>query len=97
MVYSPTVYAIKFTQVMLRDNRLPILGEIREALISCWGPQYGFGILNQQPIPENVTKEIIALIQTKNNDLDDVQRNIEAYLNEAKLQRDQLLKPKIER
>ena len=44
---------LKFTHAFLQPNRLPILGEVRDALTSTWGPRYGWGILNQQLLQDN--------------------------------------------
>ncbi len=91
----PNRIAIKFLHVALPENRLPLLGEIREALTSAWGNNYGWGILNQMVLPESESKKIADSIKTSKNDLDEVKKNLEAYLIEAKVQRDAFSKNKV--
>jgi hypothetical protein len=85
---------LKFIHIMHAPNRLPMIGEIRDALIAIWGPKYGVGILNQLYLPEDISEKIISLIQDRKNDLDDIKRNFTVYLNEARLYRDEAAKLK---
>ena len=75
---------------MLPENRLSILGEIREALVSVWGPSYGWGVLNQVFLPDIESKKTVNSIRSVKNDLKDIQKDLDHYLIEAKLQRDLL-------
>lgn len=34
---------IKFVHALALEHRIPILGEVRDALTSAWGPRYGSG------------------------------------------------------
>lgn len=85
---------MRFIHVMHSENRPPLLGEIRDILISIWGPKYGFGILNQQPIPHDLSEKILEIINARKNDLEEVQKGLEIYLDEAKILREQALKEK---
>jgi hypothetical protein len=91
----PNRIAIKFLNVSLPENRLPILGEIREALISVWGTNYGWGILNQVVLAEIESKKIVDSIKVAKNDLNEVQRNIDTFLIEAKVQREAISRKKV--
>jgi len=82
---------IELTHVMLRENRPPILGPIRDALISTWGTRYGLGILNQQIMPEHASEVIISAIESCHNDLADVRENLDRLLEEARDRRNALL------
>ena len=79
---------LKFNYVFLQSNRLPILGEVRDALTSAWGPRYGWGILNQQLLQDNPTETIIKAVRSRHNDLSEIQINIDQHLDEAKSKRD---------
>src|SRR5208337_3521796 len=81
----PHRIAIKFVHVALPENRLPVLGEIREALISAWGTtKYGTNILNEAALPESESQKIVDAIQAGKNDLDEVLKDLETYLIQAK-------------
>lgn len=79
---------LKFTHAFLQPNRLPILGEVRDALTSTWGPRYGWGILNQQLLQDNPAETIIKSIRSRHNDISEVQLSIDQFIDEAKSQRD---------
>ncbi len=85
---------VKFPHVILPENRPPVLGEIRDALTSTWGPKYGWGILNQSVLPDSAAATILKSIQSCPNDLARIQANLEQYLAEASLQRELLSRPK---
>lgn len=90
----PYRITIKFIHVMLPDNRPPVLGEIRDALTDEWTPRYGWGILNQRLITGVNAKKIVRVIQRQQNDLAEIKANLEHYLEETKLKRDEAAKPK---
>src|SRR3989442_367904 len=79
---------IRFTHVLLPENRPPILGEIRETLTSAWGPQYGWGILNQHLLLDDPAERIIKAIRSRRNDLEEIRSNLDRYLADAKIQRE---------
>src|SRR4030042_2892101 len=67
---------IKFIHILSVDQRIPILGQVRDALTSAWGPSYGWGILNQQLLTENTAETIIKAIRSSPNNLSAVESNI---------------------
>lgn len=79
---------IKFLIVLLPDNRIPLLGEIRDALISAWGTNYGLGILNQQVLPENSANIIVNNVKRQSNAIQNYIENLEKLLEEAKQKRE---------
>jgi hypothetical protein len=85
---------IKFVHVLARDQRVQLLGEIRDTLTSSWGPKYGWGILNQQVLPNDSADTIIRAIQSRPNCLTEVESNIEQLLQEARQEREIVSKEK---
>ena len=75
---------IRFTHALTEEDRIPILGEVRDALTSAWGPRYGWGILNQQVLPEPAADTISKAIRTRPNSLSAVMSNIDQLRAEAK-------------
>lgn len=81
---------IKFTYLMLPDNRPPVLGQIRDALISsAAGTSYGMCILNQTVLPDGPADTILQVINSQQNDLNRIIENIDLYLKVAKTARAQ--------
>ncbi|MBE0517113.1 MAG: hypothetical protein IBX41_06985 [Methanophagales archaeon] len=78
---------IKFTHVLDGDQRIPILGEVRDALTSEWGPKYGWGILNQQLLVDEPAEIIVRAMRSQSNSLSEIISNLDQYLEEAKQQR----------
>ena len=91
-VFDDDVYPhripIRFSHFMRPEHRLPILGDVREALISQWGSKWGLGVRDQRPLSGENTETIAGAIRSQPNDLQGVEASIEQYLAEAKLQRD---------
>ena len=79
---------IRFTHILAKDQRIPILGEVRNALTSAWGPKYGWGILNQQVLTNDTANIIINAILSRPNSLTDFESNTEQLLQEAKQDRE---------
>jgi len=75
---------IKFVHFLNVEQRIPILGEVRDALTSAWGPRYGWGILNQQVLPDAAAETIIKAIRSRPDSLSAIESNIEQLLAEAK-------------
>lgn len=90
----PHRISIKFVHVILPQDRLPILGEVRDVLILEWGALYGWGILNQHVLSNSPAKTIIEAIRSHRNDLAEIQANLQRYLAEARLQREATPKQK---
>jgi len=78
---------MRFIHALSPENRVPVLGEVREALTSVWGPYYGWGILNQQVLTEPVAGVIVKAIRSRPNNLSEIQSNIEQLMAEAHQQR----------
>jgi len=80
---------IEFVQLLSPEDRAPILGDMREALIAkSGGASYGFLILNQVLIEGRTAKTIIDGIRSKPNRITEYAKNLTAYLQEANLKRD---------
>lgn len=79
---------IKFQCILNKNQRIPILGEIRDVLISAWGNRYGWGILNQQLLTGSSAERIIATLEEHPNNLTQTEQNIEQLLQEARQQRE---------
>ena len=74
---------LKFRQILAKTDRIPILGEIREILVSQWGNSYGWGILNQQLLTDSSAEKIITAFISRPNNLAQVQLSLEQFLQEA--------------
>jgi hypothetical protein len=85
---------IKFHQVLAKSDRIPILGEIRDVLISAWGNSYGWGILNQSVLTNSAANKVLRAFSTRPNNLVQTQSNIQQLLEDAKQQREN---PKIKK
>jgi hypothetical protein len=83
----PYRISIKFRCVLNKNQRIPILGEIRDILISEWKNRYGWGILNQQLLTGSSAERIIAAVEERPNNLAQTEQNIEQLLQEANQQR----------
>jgi len=75
---------IKFVHALNPENRIPILGEVRDALTSSWGPKYGWGILNQQVLTNIAAETILKVIQSRPNNLSEIESNLKQLLVEVK-------------
>jgi len=79
---------IKFVHVLRRDQRVPILGEVRDTLTSAWGPKYGWGILTQR-ILENVQADtLVKAITSRPNDLTQIEADLATLLLDARQERE---------
>jgi hypothetical protein len=83
---------LKFVHAILPENRPLVLGEVRDALTAAWGPGYGYGILAQLVLPEIAGETIIKTMQTRANDLAEIQANLDQYLDQARRQREVVTK-----
>lgn len=83
---------IKFLIILSTENRIPVLGEVRDALINSWGTSYGWGILNQQELPEEAEIIIINAFKNEKNDLKLYQDKLTELIESANQQRDNALK-----
>ena len=81
---------ITFCHVLDKDDRVPILGRVRQALTDAWGPRYGWGILNQQALSGETAATIIDELQARPNAIDRFQSELQQRMQEAKLAREAL-------
>ena len=79
---------IKFMHVIKKDQRPPVLGEIRDILTTAWGPRYGWGIITQSIIEDNQAETLIKTIAAHPNDLAQIQADLSVLLSEAKQERE---------
>jgi len=79
---------IAFRHVLEEDDRVPILGKVRQTLTDSWGPRYGWGILDQQPLSGEAADIIINELCAKPNALKKFQSELEQRVAQAKLQRE---------
>jgi hypothetical protein len=79
---------IKFVNVMAREQRVPLLGEVRDAIISSFGTRYGLGILAQQLLVDRSAETVVTAIRARPNSLAEFQLNIERLLQEARQERE---------
>jgi len=79
---------IAFDHVLEEDDRVPILGKVRQILTDSWGPRYGWGILDQQPLSGEAADVILNEIRAKPNALQKFQTELEQRVDQAKLQRE---------
>lgn len=79
---------IAFRHVLEEDDRLPILGHVRQALTDSWGPRYGWGILDQHPLSEEAANTILQELRTKPNALLKFQAELDQRMAQAKLDRE---------
>lgn len=82
---------MSFVHVLAKDHRIQLLGEVRDALTSKWGPRYGWGILNQQVLEGDAADTIVRAIRSRPNDLAAIQMNTEPLLQEARHEREAAL------
>lgn len=79
---------LNFTHVFLPENRMPVLGQIRDVLTSAWGPKYGLGILNQQLLQGDAAETIVNSIKSQQSKLPEIRARLDELLVEAKLARE---------
>jgi hypothetical protein len=76
-----------FKHVISAANRPPVLGEIRDSLVSAFGPNYGWGILTQQALPEMHAEKLVGAISASPNQLGEFEKNLDELLLSAKIER----------
>ena len=79
---------IKFGHLLKKEQRVPILGEVRDVLTSAWGPSYGWGILNQCIIQGNQAEALTKTISARSNTLSQMESELPTLLTEAKQERE---------
>jgi hypothetical protein len=79
---------IRFIHVLKSDQRVPILGDVRDILTSAWGPKYGWGILIQSTLQDKQAETLIKTISSRPNSLTQIESDMTTLLAEAKQERD---------
>jgi hypothetical protein len=79
---------IRFIHIMSPENRIPVLGEVRDVLINAWGNNYGIGILSQSLLTGDSESIIIDQIKKQRNDLKRYKDDLKNLLQEAKQKRE---------
>jgi hypothetical protein len=79
---------LKFVHVTTKNQRTPLLGQVRDALIAAWGHRYGWGILNQQLLTNSSADIIVKAILSRSNNLVEFESNMEQLLQDAKRERE---------
>jgi len=90
----PNRVPIEFVHIPKKAQRVPVLGEVRNALTSAWGPSYGWGIITQSILPDKQAEIVVSAISSIPNNLSGLKSELSALLAEAKQERDLSLKPK---
>lgn len=90
----PYRIAIKFVHILKKDQRVPILGSVRDVLTSAWGTRYGWGILNQQILENQHAEILVSAITSRPNNLTQTETNLITLLPDAKQERELLQKQK---
>ena len=85
---------LRFTHVLAPQDRPPILGEIRDALIQQWGTKYGWRILNQEVLESPGSDVVINAFASRPNALPEYQQTLSDRLDEARVRRDQPAEPR---
>lgn len=79
---------IRFHHVLVPDQRVPILGDVRDSLMQAYGSVYGWGILNQALAPSETAEVIAMAVTSRPNGLSEFQANLLPLLDEAKILRE---------
>jgi len=90
----PYRISLKFVHVLQKDQRVPILGEVRDTLTSAWGPRYGWGILTQRVLKDDQAETLVKAITSRPNGLVQIEADLATLLSDAKQERDLLSKQK---
>lgn len=85
---------LRFTHLLSPKERLPVLGEVREALIREWGPRYGWEILHQRVLESPNSDVIVNAITSRPNALQEYQQDLLDRLDEARVRRDTTVRGK---
>ena len=79
---------ISFKHFILSGDRPPLLGEVREALMSVYGAKWGFAMINQGAIPQNAALAIQAVLANSPNHLREVDETLDALIEQARIGHD---------
>lgn len=85
---------IKFVHTPKKEQRVPVLGEVRDALTNAWGVNYGWGIITQSILPDTQAEIIVNAVSSNPNSLSELKSELPGLLTEAKQERDLSVKLK---
>jgi hypothetical protein len=66
-------------------DRPPLLGDVREALMSAYGAKWGFAMINQSAIPENAATAIRAVFDAIPNQLREAEKELDVLIEQARV------------
>jgi hypothetical protein len=78
---------LRFIHVLASKDRLPILGEVRDALTQQWGPRYGWEVLNQRVLESPGSDVVVNAFASRPNALTEYQQSLPDRLDEARIRR----------
>ena len=78
---------LKFTHVIPREARLPLLGKVRDLITGVWGTKYGWAILNQMALIGEPARQLLAEIATRPNSLQEYLPKLDALIADAAMLR----------
>jgi hypothetical protein len=78
---------IRFLNVAQPQDRPLLLGGIRDALTSEWGPTYGWGILNQRLLEGDAAEKLVSAIKAAPNSIEYFKGHLTGELEEAAARR----------
>lgn len=79
---------IKFVHVLKKDQRVPILGDVRETLTEAWGPKYGWGILTQRVLEDKQAETLVKAMSSHPNSITQIESELSTLILDAKQERD---------
>jgi hypothetical protein len=75
---------VSFSHFVEPEQRTPVLGQVRDVLTGQWGPNYGWGILNQRLLEGADAKFLAEAITAQPNSISQTKRNLDDLLARAK-------------
>ena len=76
---------IEFIYVLDMEDRLPMLGKVRDAVTGAWGTHYGWGVLTKSVLPEDAGNIIVNEILSKPNSLAVFQKELSDRIEREEL------------
>lgn len=79
---------INFVYAFSPENRPLLAGEIKDAIISSWGKNYGLSILVQRLVQVDSADRIAGAIRAHQNELLEIQKNVNELLRVARVKKE---------
>ena len=79
---------LKFKVVLSVEDRIPVVGDIKDYLVLSWGFNYGTGIVNKRLLNEEAAKFIVEKIEDKPNSLLFFLDNIDRLIQDVNYERE---------